>query len=63
MSYMTLVSKVEEVSENSYERTKDDRTSETITKVQFSLVVPGMPDRLLAEIPLDQAPKPDILER
>jgi hypothetical protein len=63
MSYMTLVSKVEEVSENSYERTKDDGTSETVTKVQFSLVVPGMQDRLLAEMPLEQAPKPDILER
>jgi hypothetical protein len=63
MSYMTLVTKVEEVSEQSFDRQKDDGTSETITKVQFSLVVPGMQDRLLAEMPLDQAPKPDILER
>src|SRR5262245_44403715 len=63
MSYMTLVSKVEEVSENSYERTKDDGTTEMVIKVQFSLVVPGMQDRLLAEMPLEQAPKPDILER
>jgi hypothetical protein len=63
MSYMTLVTKVEEVSEQSFDRQKDGGTSETITKVQFSLVVPGMQDRLLAEMPLDQAPKPDILER
>jgi len=60
---MTLVTKVEEVSEQSFERVKDDGTSETVTKVQFSLVVPGMQDRLLAEMPQDQAPKPDILER
>jgi hypothetical protein len=63
MSYMTLMSKVEEVSENSFERQKDDGTSEAVTKVQFSLVVPGMQDRLLAEMPVEQAPKPDILER
>jgi len=63
MSYLTLMSKVEGVSENSYERAKDDGTTETITKVQFSLVVPGMQDRLLAEMPLEAAPKPDILER
>jgi hypothetical protein len=63
MSYMTLVTKVEEVSEQSFERQKDDGTRETITKVQFSPVVPGMQDRLLAETPVEQAPKPDILER
>jgi hypothetical protein len=63
MAYMTLMTKVEEVSENSYERTKDDGTIETITKVQFSLVLPGMQGRLLAEMPLELAPKPDICER
>jgi len=63
MSYMTLTTKVEEVSENSFDRLKDDGTVETITKVQFSLVVPGMQDRLLAEMPLELAPKPDICER
>ncbi len=63
MSYITLVTKVEEVSEQSFDRQKEDGTVETITKVQFSLVVPGMPDRLLAEMPQEQAPKPDILER
>jgi len=63
MSYMTLVTKVEEVSEQSFDRQKDDGTVETITKVQFSLVVPGMQDRLLAEMSQEQAPKPDILER
>ncbi len=63
MSYMTLVTKVEEVSEQSFDRQRDDGTTETVTKVQFSLVVPGMQDRLLAEMPLEQAPKTDILER
>jgi len=63
MAYMTLTTKVEEVSENSFDRVKDDGTTETITKVQFSLVVPGMQDRLIAEIPLETAPKTDILER
>jgi hypothetical protein len=60
---MTLVTKVEEVSEQSFDRQRDDGTTETVTKVQFSLVVPGMQDRLLAKMPLDQAPKTDILER
>jgi hypothetical protein len=63
MSYMTLVTKVEEVSEQSFERQKDDGTRETVTKVQFSLIVLGMQDRLLAEMPVEQAPKPDIVER
>ena len=60
---MTLVTKVEEVSEQSFERLREDGTRETVTKVQFSLVVPGMQDRLLAEMPQEQAPKPDTLER
>jgi len=64
MSYMTLMSKVEEVSESEYERaTGPDGAKELVKKVQFSLVVPGMQDRLLAEMPLELAPKPDTLEK
>jgi len=63
MNYMTLMAKVEEVGENSFEREKADGTKETITKVQLSLVVPGMQDRLTAEIAQEAAPKPDVLER
>jgi len=57
------MTKVEEVDENSFERDKADGTKETITKVQFSLVVPSMRERLLAEMPQAEAPKPDVLDR
>jgi len=63
VSYLTLMSKVEEVDENSFEREKADGTRETITKVQFSLVVPSMRERLLAEMPQAEAPKPELLEK
>jgi hypothetical protein len=63
VSYLTLMSKVEEVDENSFEREKPDGTKETITKVQFSLVVPSMRERLLAEMPQPEAPKPETLEK
>jgi len=64
MSYLTLMAKVEEVSESEFEgRAGPDGLKELIKKIQFSLVVPGMQDRLLAEMPLDQAPTPDIVER
>jgi hypothetical protein len=36
---------------------------EVVTKIQLTLNVPGMQDRVLCEMPLDVAPKPDILEQ
>jgi len=63
VSYLTLMTKVEEVNEQSFARAKADGSMETVTKVQFSLVVPSMRERLLAEMPQAEAPKPDVLDR
>ena len=60
MSYFQITAKVEEVNESSY---TNQSTGEIITKVQLSLVVPSMRDRVLCELPLDWAPKIDNLER
>jgi hypothetical protein len=34
-----------------------------VSKIQLSLVIPGMRDRLMCELPLEAAPKPADLER
>src|SRR5215472_3685709 len=60
MSYFSITAKVEEVNESSY---TVQSTGEIVTKIQLSLVVPGMRDRVLCELPLDKAPKTDLLER
>jgi hypothetical protein len=60
MSYFSITAKVEEVNESSY---TNQSTGEIVTKVQLSLVVPSMRDRVLCELPLDRAPKPELLER
>src|SRR5215472_14405355 len=60
MSYFSITAKVEEVNESSY---TVQSTGEIVTKIQLSLVVPGMRDRVLCELPLDKAPKSDLLER
>jgi hypothetical protein len=60
MSYFEITAKVEEVNESSYTLKS---TGEVITKVQLSLVVPSMRDRVLCELPIDKAPKPEILDK
>jgi hypothetical protein len=60
MSYFGITAKVEEVNESSCTL---QSTGEIITKVQLSLVVPGMRDRVLCELPLEKAPTPDTLEK
>lgn len=60
MSYFQITAKVEEVNESSY---TVQATGEIVTKVQLSLVVPSMRERVLCELPLDKAPKTDLLER
>lgn len=60
MSYFQITAKVEEVNESSY---TIQATGEIVTKVQLSLVVPSMRERVLCELPLDKAPKTDLLER
>jgi hypothetical protein len=60
MSYIQITAKCEEVNESTY---TVQSTGEVVSKVQLSLVVPGMRERILCELPLDKAPKPDILDR
>ncbi len=63
MAYIQITAKVESVDESSYERTLADGKTETVSKIQLSLVVPTMRERVLCELPLEAAPKTDILDR
>lgn len=60
MQYFEITAKCEDVDENSY---TNQSTGEVVTKIQLSLVVPTMRDRLLCEIPLEKAPTPDQLSK
>jgi hypothetical protein len=60
MSYFEITGKIEEVNESSYTLKS---TGEVITKMQLSLVVPSMRDRVLCELPLEEAPTPDTLDK
>ena len=61
--YFQVTAKCEEVNESSYTRQLADGSQELVEKVQFSLVVPGMRDRVLCEMPKLAAPKPDLLDK
>jgi hypothetical protein len=61
--YFQVTAKCEEVNESSYTRQLADGSQELVEKVQFSLVVPGMRDRVLCEMPKLAAPKPDTLDK
>src|SRR5260370_15108018 len=60
MAYFQITGKVEETDESSY---TNKSTGEVVTKVQLSLIVPGMQDRVRCELPLADAPKADLLSR
>src|SRR5690242_17676497 len=60
MSYFEITGKCEEVNESSY---TNQSTGEVVSKIQLSLVVPTMRDRIQCELPLDKAPKGADLER
>ncbi|HEX8982375.1 MAG TPA: hypothetical protein VF792_06390 [Ktedonobacterales bacterium] len=60
MSYIEITGKCEEVDENSY---TNPSTGEIVTRIRLSLVLPTMRDRISCELPLDKAPKPDLLDR
>jgi len=60
MQYFQITAKCEEVNESSY---TVQSTGEVVTKIQLSLVVPSMRERVLCELPLEASPKPEILER
>jgi hypothetical protein len=56
MNYFEITAKCEEVNESSY---TIQSTGEIVTKIQLSLVVPSMRDRVLCEIPLEKDPTTD----
>jgi hypothetical protein len=58
VQYFEITAKCEEVNESSY---TIQSTGEVVTKIQLSLVVPTMRDRVLCELPLDKAPTTDQL--
>lgn len=58
--YITIMSKVEEVDESNY---TVQSTGEVVSKVQLSLVLPGMRDRVQCEMPIEASPKPAMLEQ
>ncbi|HEY1390420.1 MAG TPA: hypothetical protein VGF38_17920 [Ktedonobacterales bacterium] len=60
VNYFEITAKCEEVNESSY---TVQSTGEVITKIQLSLVVPGMRDRVLCEMPLEKAPTTDQLSK
>jgi hypothetical protein len=60
MENFQITAKCEEVEESS---DTNQSTGEVVTKIQLSLVVPSMRERVLCELPLDLAPKPELLER
>src|SRR5215470_14247032 len=60
MNYIQITGKCEEANESSY---TVQSTGEVVSKVQLSLVIPGMRERILCELPLNKAPKPDLLDR
>lgn len=60
MTYFEITAKVEDVSESSFTL---QSTGEIVTKIQLSMVIPSMKERVLCEMALDVAPKPDTLDR
>jgi hypothetical protein len=60
MANFVITGKAEQTDESSY---TVQSTGEVVTKIQLTLNVPGMTDRVLCEMALDVSPKPDILEQ
>jgi hypothetical protein len=60
MANFVITGKAEQVDESSY---TIQSTGEVVTKMQLTLNVPGMTDRVLCEMPLDVAPKSETLEQ
>jgi hypothetical protein len=61
LGYIQIIGKCEETDESSYIRRTPEGKEETVSKVQLSLVIPGMQDRVRVELPLELAPSPDLL--
>jgi hypothetical protein len=63
LGYFQIIGKCEETDDSSYTRTTADGKQEIVSKVQLSLVIPGMQDRVRVELPLDLAPSTDLLSQ
>jgi hypothetical protein len=63
LSNFTVIGKCEETEDTSYTRTTADGKEEMVSKVQLTLVIPGMQERVRCELPLEAAPSTDQLER
>jgi hypothetical protein len=60
MANFVITGRGEQTDESSY---TNKSTGEMVTKMQLTLNVPGMTDRVLCEMPLDVAPKSEVLEK
>jgi len=60
MANFVITGKAEQTVESSH---TVQSTGEVVTKIQLTLNVPGMQDRVLCEMPLDVSPKSNILEQ
>jgi len=60
MANFVITGKAEQTDESSY---TVQSTGEVVTKMQLTLNVPGMNDRVLCEMPMDVAPKLETLEQ
>lgn len=63
LSYITLVGKCEEADDTSYTRPLADGKTETIHKVQLSLVIPSMQERVRVEFAEEVAPSTDLMSQ
>src|SRR5437868_5420203 len=63
LGYFQIIGKCEETDDSSYTRTTADGKEETVSEIQLSLVIPGMQDRVLVEMPLESAPSTDLLNQ
>ena len=65
--YITLIGRVDEVNDSSYERTvnrgKSDEHQEAVTQFELQLSIPGMQDRLRVTLPADVAPTQAIMDK
>jgi hypothetical protein len=59
MAYLQITGKLEDYSESSYTLA----TGEQRTRIQLTLSVPSMRDRVLCEFNIDQAPATSLLDR
>lgn len=60
MAYVTLAAKLEAYEESSY---TSSATGEQHSKIQLTLTIPSMRDRVLCEFDLEHAPSTELLDR